>query len=718
MNPAERSALSERVREFVASGDHAAAERLLGEACEAPGAGAADWLELAHLRLNLRQPGPALVALGHAGALDPGDPAIANAAAQALQALGRTDDAITRLRQQLVRTPDDATTRANLGWLEELSGRADAALIAYDRALVLDPGLDRARLNRASMHLRAGRAEAALPDYDVLVARLPGAAGAWYNRAECHARLSRHADAAADCERALELEPRHTGARLCRAVALASLGEVEPAQALFDAVWAEDPGAVARYAGHAEVAPAPPDARSVHVYQGFNRLRDADWSGYDALTEALERYAADPDGPPDDLSMAYPAMYAFISPPASARIHAAISASFARTSPAPPARQRAAGEPLRVGYVSSKFGPTPSNVMTSGLFSAHDRNRVTVSAYAISPDDGSPERAAVAANADCFVDLSRLDDEAAAARIRADGVDVLVDLIGFSNEARPGLWARRPAGVQVTFLGHAHSLHAPWVDYRMTDRIAEPVQDSANRTAKVPEARAFLPASFYVFDERRAPRTPAPPRAALGLPRDAMVYACFNRVEKLEPRVFDAWMAILARVDGAVLWLLDPGKRARANLEREAGARGIAPARLVFAPRTDHGAHLNRQQAADLLLDTFAHGSHTTGLEGLHAGVPLLTLGGDTLSRRIGSSLVIALDEPSLRTGDGAEYVAAACAFAADPARLGSVRTRIATRIRENNPFATARIVAYLERAYGRMAERHALGERPVDFDV
>lgn len=717
MSPPDGESRHARVRALAAAGELEAAEALLEPICASPEAEYGDWLQLARVRLRRGDAGRALAALGRAGAQRPHAPEVANAVAEALVALGRPDDAARRLRRQLERTPDDAPTHANLAWLEELGGRLDAALIGYDRALALEPGLDRARLNRAALHLREDRAQAALADYDVLVARSPQAADFRYGRAECLRRLGRWHEAADEAEQALALAPGHLGAMLCRAIALASLGEIAPAQALFDAAWSQDARGVARYAGQPDVDPAPPDARAVYVHQGFERLHEADWRGYDALVAALERYAFDPERPTTDISFAFPAMFVPISPAASARIHAAVSAAYSRGVQAPAPRPRAASEPLRVGYVSSRFGPTPLIVATGGVYAAHDRRTVSVYAYALNPDDGSPERAAVAASADHFVDLSTHDDAAAAERIRADGIDVLVDLMGFSNAARPALWARRPAPVQVAFLGHAHSLHAEWIDYRITDRVSEPGFDD-DTVPVIPEARAYLPGTFYLYDERRRPRGPAPPRAALGLPSESFVFACFNRVEKIEPAVFDAWAAILREVGHAVLWLLDPGAPARAALGREASARGIDPSRLVFAPRTDHGAHVNRQQAADLLLDTFVHGSHTTGLEGLEAGVPLLTLRGDSLSRRIVASFLAALDEPSLVCEDVAGYVERAISLARAPGSLAEIRARIAARVAADDPFATARAARLLESAYAHMLSARAAGLPPADFDV
>ncbi|MCZ6892962.1 MAG: hypothetical protein O7H40_02800, partial [Gammaproteobacteria bacterium] len=343
---------------------------------------------------------------------------------------------------------------------------------------------------------------------------------------------------------------------------------------------------------------------------------------------------------------------------------------------------------------------------------AHDRGRFEIVGYALNPDDGSIERVRSADAVDVFVDLSQMNDEEAARRIRGDGIDILIDLNGYSDEARPGIVARRPAPLQVDYLGHTHSLYAPWIDYRFTDAVAEP--EAAGYAP--PEARVFLPPSYYVYDERRRPSTSPPERSALGLPQDAFVFCAFSNVAKIEPVVFAAWMAILQRVPDSVLWLLDPGEPAKANLRTAAENAGIAPSRLCFVGRVEPDKHLNRQQAADLFLDTFSHGAHTTGLDALHACVPLVTRQGDSLATRVGASLLTALGIRELVSSTTEAYIECACELAHDPERLAGIRRRLSATIENDNPFASASVAAKIEAAFELMWERLCTGEAPADL--
>ena len=705
----------QRVQALVNEGRHAEAAALLESVCGGSSVTPRDWFILGQLRLQLNESEAGLKALKQADTAAPGQAQIANAIAHALFALGRFNDAYARLETQRTLTPDDPETLVNLGYVAEQLGRKDDAFTHYSAALELAPGDFRGRLNRAALLSERGAYDDALVDYRVLVETHSGSAIGWFNQAECLSKAGRFEDAVTSAERALSIDPRHVNAMMCKGVALASLGEIEAAQQHVDEAFRIDPGIAGYYGDPDEPATAPPDARAIHVYQAFQRLYQADWRGYDDFVAALKRYIASPLGPPNDLSMAFPAMYAPLTADESGTIHAAIANEVVRLAGAPLAPVAPVQKSrLRLGYLSSKFHPHPSFVLTRGLYSAHDRDRFEIFAYALDPDDGSPERMEATRIPDAFIELSGLSDAQAAARIRADGIDILVDLNGFSDDARSGIGARRPAPIQVAYLGHMHSLYARWIDYRLTDLIAEP--ESPDYAP--PEARAFLPPSFYVYDERLRPRLKAPLRDALNLPQDSVVFCGFNGPAKFEPTVYEAWMTILKRADESVLWLLDPGEEAAANLRHAAQQAGVSPTRLIFAPRIPHAEHIERQQAADLFLDTFSHGAHTNALDGLHASVPFVTRKGETFASRVGASLLTALDMTELITHSTDAYVDLICNLASDPECLSRLKAQLNATIEGANPFASAPVAAKLEAAYERMWERFVAGEPPADFDL
>ena len=372
------------------------------------------------------------------------------------------------------------------------------------------------------------------------------------------------------------------------------------------------------------------------------------------------------------------------------------------------------GRRLRIGYLSCKFKDHPGMVLTGGLFRAHDRKRFEVFGYAINHDDHSCLRRHVCNEFDHFIDLAELDDEAAAQRIRADHIDILVDLNGYSDEARPRIMVARPAPLQFAYLGHSHSLFAPWIDYRITDRVSEP----ADWGQPLLEARAFMPASFYPYDTARHAPGATPSRAALGLPERAFVLCAFTRVEKIEPRLFERWLELLHALPDAVLWLGPASTAATAALRTHAIQRGLAAERLVFVERVAHAAHLARHRAADLFLDTWTFNAHTTGLDALQAGLPMVTLQGVGWSARYGASLLHAVGLQELITTSPEEYCALVMTLAADRPRLRGLRARLEQCMQEANPFAPERMAPRLGAIYREAWARYRAGARPADFEI
>lgn len=708
---------SEAIRSQAASafreGRASEARDLLEAHCQSAGDGA-DWLALGRLKHHLGDREGARSAL-EVAVKDPST----TLAARRLEAQWLADDgqapaACALLEICLATTATDFDLWGDIAIAQERAGRTDAALASYARALELAPLDPRSRLNRAALLRSLGRHDAALSDYVQLVELRPHEARLWSEQGECLRQLERHEAAIASCERALALDPGAVQAWMCKAVALATLGAVEAAQQCFVQAFAIDFERAARYGHDQAPLPTVPDARAVYFAAAFARLSNADWGGYGAMLAAALRYFATPTDAPADLSGAFALLYLPLPNAVRSAGHIAISRALASTTTLP-ARSRAThGRRLRVAYLSCKFKDHPGMVLTGGLFRAHDRARFEVFGYAINRDDHSSQRRTVRNEFDHFVDLSLLDDESAARRIHADGIDILVDLNGYSDEARPRIVVSRPAPLQFTYLGHSHSLFAPWIDYRITDRASEP----ADWGHPLLEARAFMPASFYPYDTTRNALGGTPSRAALGLPDEAFVLCGFTRVEKIEPRLFERWLDLLQALPHAVLWLGPASSHAAAALRTRAVQRGLAAERLVFAERMDHAAHLARHRAADLFLDTWTFNAHTTGLDALQAGLPMVSLKGVGWSSRYGASLLSAVGLQELITATPEDYCALVVALGHDRPRLRALHARLAERIQHANPFAPERMAPRLGAIFSQAWERYCSGERPADFEV
>jgi predicted O-linked N-acetylglucosamine transferase (SPINDLY family) len=355
---------------------------------------------------------------------------------------------------------------------------------------------------------------------------------------------------------------------------------------------------------------------------------------------------------------------------------------------------RPPGARLRIGYASADFHEHATMHLMAGLFEAHDRDRFEIHAYSWGIDDGSACRARVRAAIEHFHDVRALPHEAIAQRIADDGIDVLVDLKGYTGESRPEVLALRPAPVQVNWLGYPGTMAAPFIDWIIADTALIPSGDEAGYGERV----LRLPASYQPNDRAQAIAERTPSRAECGLPDAGFVFASFNTHCKIERATFAAWMRILAAVPGSVLWLL--GGHGEKVLRAAAAAAGVDPARLVFARKLPKSEHLARHRRADLFLDTRTYNAHTTASDALWAGLPLLAWPGDAFAGRVAASLLHAVDLPEMVMPDGAAYERTAIALAQDPARLAALRAQLAANRLTTPLFDTARFVRDLEAAF------------------
>ncbi len=362
---------------------------------------------------------------------------------------------------------------------------------------------------------------------------------------------------------------------------------------------------------------------------------------------------------------------------------------------------------LRIGYVSSDLRDHAIGTLMAEVFELHDRSRVEVTAYYCGPPSTAPLQARIQAAVEHWVDIRALGDDAAAARIAADGIDILVDVNGYTRDARTAIFARRPAPVQINWLGYPGTLGTPWHQYIIADPWIIP-----------PEAELFyseqvLRLPCYQPNDRKRVIGETPSRAAAGLPEQGFVFCCFNASQKLSRFTMARWMDILLAVPGSVLWLLDSGEEMRANLRAFATARGISDNRIIFAPKQPNPEHLARYRLADLFLDSAPYGAHTTASDALWLGVPVLTLSGRSFASRVCGSLVRSAGLPGMVCATPDEYVSRAIALAQDPAELARHRKTLAARRTRCDLFNMEKLVQRLEGLYAQAARAHQAGRTP-----
>lgn len=659
----------------------------------------------------------ALAAFDTAAALDPAHRDARQAAVAVLCQLGRPEDALARCEHLSADFPDDPDVRFNAGLVHEVLGAREAALARYDEALARDPVHRSALLNRGLLLTRLGRLDEAHANNRVAADAYPAFADSHYNLAEVCFALGRHAEALGHCDRALALDPRHLGALFDRPMALAALARFAESSAAWAAAGAES--AEARDARWASIARrgVPPrfSPETVYLAQAYARLQACDWTEREQFVATVRELAARrPADLPTDRGLAFASTTLPFTAGERLALARAVSAHIQRGvgQPLPP-RAVAATAKVRVGYLSPDFRDHVVGRLARPLLADREPDRMEAFAYSLAPDDGSSIRHALAEAADRFRDVSALDDRAIAEIIARDGVDVLVDLAGYTDGARPEILALRPAPVQVSYFGFPGTTGADYVDYAFTDRVTTP----PGAEIWWSERLAFLPRTHFLYAALDAPGGSPIARAQYGLPADAVVFAAFHSAHKIGPESFSAWIEVVRRTPGSVLWLVDDGPGCRDRLRDAAHAAGVDPARLLHAPRESQPRHLARLALADLFLDAFHYNAITGTCDALWMGLPVITLTGTAPPARAATSLLAAAGLADLAAPDRGSFIEKAVELARTPERAKRLRERVQAA-RQSPLFDVRSRVRAIESAYRHMAARARTGRPPASFEV
>ena len=608
--------------------------------------------------------------------------------------LERFEEAVSSFDEALALNPNLAAAYNNRG--NALAGlkRLEQALASIDRAAALKPQSAEILFNRANVLLGLERAAEAVADYDRAISLKPAFAEALFRRGNALYELRRYEDAIASYDRSLEIKPSFPAALNNRGNALSSLDRFEDALVSYDRAF--------------QLAPDLPYLAGSRLHA---KMRICDWRDF-----AQERARLDADVMKGGKA-AWPFVFMTVSGSPEAQ-HACAQACVLDRYP-PAASPLCVGQPyaherIRVAYVSADFCDHPMPLLLAGMFEQHDRSRFEVTAISLGAGSRSPMRARLEKAFDHFIEVQNWSDGAIASLIREREIDIAVDLMGFTKGAKTGIFALRPAPIQVSYVGFPATMGAPYIDYLIADAIVVPPGERRHYTEKL----VYLPDCYLTNDSRRAEVSPAPPREQLGLPSGKIVFCSFNNPHKLAPEIFGAWMGILSGIEDSILWLLAGNPRAANNLRLEASKRGVASERMVFAPRLAQDVHLARLRAADLFFDALPYNAHTTACDALWAGLPVLTCAGTSFAGRVAASALTAIGMPELIANSLQEYAKIAIELARDPARLAQLKATL-TRNRNTSPlFRTELSVRNVESAYEQMVARHKRGEPPQSFAV
>jgi protein O-GlcNAc transferase len=655
----------------------------------------------------------------------PNSPFILMSLGNVLNALGRNEEAIAAFDRALSISPRYAEALCNRGKALAALGRHLEALAGYDRAVALNPQLFQAWHNRGNTLLALKRFDEALTSFDHALQIKSAFSEAHAGRGSALFSLQRFGEALTSFNRALAIKSDLVEAHTGRGSTLLKLNRCDEALANFDRalriksdlhpdVYADRGNALVILKRFDEAVASYGQALSInpgnfYAYTGLANaaLHSCDWAKVAEITRDIERTIG--------LVLPFVMLSYSDNPRIQYECARSYNVSWVRHRGSPLWR----GGPyrhnkIRVAYLSADFRSHPTARLIAGLIESHNRERFEVKAISYGVNDQSPMRARLTAAFDQFHDVCDETDLEIANLLRNSEVDIAVDLQGFTMGGRPEILSRRPAPVQVNYLGYPGTMGTEFIDYVIADPVILPFEASNVYTEKI----VYLPDCYQVNDKKREIAAAIPTRSSERLPDSGFVFCCFNNNYKITRELFDVWMRLLKQVTGSVFWLLGDNETAQRNLCREAEARGIAATRLVFAKRIPADQHLARHALADLFLDTLPINAHTTASDALWAGLPLITCLGKTFAGRVAASLLCSIGLDDLVTKSLQDYEEMARRLATDRAELELIKTRL-RRNRLSFPlFDTYRFARNIEAAYVRMWEKSEAGLQPESFSV
>ena len=607
----------------------------------------------------------------------------------ALQELGRCHDAVLSYDKALAVNPDNPAACYNRGNALMSLRRYEEALASYEHAAAIKPDHAKAYNNIGNVFREFRRYDEALLSYDKAIIINPDYVDPYCNRGVVLQELERYGEALLSYDAALALNPDYTEVHYNRGLALHDLKRYEEAVVSYERALALEPDRDFLFG----------------MWLGAN-MKMCDWRGSDAHCQSLiskilgGEKVSHPFGVlarVDSLSIQHQA----------AKIYT--QAKFPANPALPALAKHTRRDTIRIGYYSADFHDHPVSFLMAGLFEEHDRSRFELFAFSFGTDKHDGMRQRVVAAFDHFIDVRNQSDKDVAQLSRTLGIDVAVDLGGFTAGSRTGIFALRAAPIQVSYIGYLGTMGAGYMDYLIADTTLVPVASQHHYSEKI----VYLPV-YQVNDSKRIVSDRVFTRKELGLPETGMVFCCFNSPWKLTPEVFACWMRILLRVDGSVLFLYADNSSVVAHLQQSATLSGVAADRLIFGGHLPMPDYLARYRVADLFLDTAPYNGGATASDALWGGLPVLTCMGESFASRMAASLLNAIRLPELITTSLAEYEALAIELALNPEKLGEIRRNL-ERNRLTTPlFDTQRFTRHIEAAYTAMYER-SMADLPPD---
>jgi predicted O-linked N-acetylglucosamine transferase (SPINDLY family) len=624
--------------------------------------------------------------------------------------LGRYELAIESYSNALLLKPNFEEAIYSKGLANQRLGKFEGAIKYYINVIEINPNHFAALTNLGNIYQLQKKYDEAIASYDEAIALNLQSAEPFNNRGNLFHQQRRYQEALADFDKALDINPAYPEALSNRANTLFSLKQYEKAIEGYNKAIALKPnyaealhnrGNLYRELQHYELAMADydlalsikPDYEYLKGVHFATKMNICDWSN---IEDEWNDICA-------DIALSKRTIAPFMTLPITdsmdlQRRAAELWVEEKHSSyPLPKFKERSlVGHKIRIGYFSADFHEHATMYLMAQLFELHDKTRFEIIGFSFGPDiqDRMRQRAVNAFNQ--FYDVRDKTDQEVAEFSRDLGIDIAIDLKGFTLNARTEIFAHRAAPIQVNYLGYPGTMGASFIDYIIADQIVIPKHLQQKYSEKV----LYLPDCYQVNDQTREISPNYFTRESLGLPSAGFIYCSFNANYKITPTVFDVWMRILKSVDGSVLWLYEDNARSASNLKNEAEKRGVHPSRIHFAKKVPLSEHLSRQRVADLFLDTWPCNAHTTTSDSLWAGLPVLTLPGEAFASRVAASLVNAVGLSDLVVENQNRYEELAINLGINQERLNSYKKDLASNLSTSTLFDTHKFTKDLEDIY------------------
>lgn len=629
--------------------------------------------------------------LARAARIHPDDASIQYNLAKALSDSGNDKDALAHHKKAVAIASNNPEAWLNYGKTASNLGHYEDALVFYGNALRLKPTYAEALLNKGATLKELKSYEEAITFAEQALSINPNLAEAWSNKGVALKALERYDDAIASYDKALSLKPGYAEAWSNKGLTLHELKRFDEAIAHYE-----------------KALSLKSDMDWVSGDLLHAKMKICDWMGIKDLLEMTSKKVVAGEKASQPFHLLALSDDAFLHKRCS-EIFA--QAKYPSNSTLGSILKSSKKEKIRIAYFSPDFRNHPVSFLTSELFEIHDRSRFEVFAFSLQKAlIGDEMNLRLREGFDRFIDVDDMSDREIAQLSRELEVDIAIDLAGPTQHARTGIFSYRVAPVQVNWLGYPGTIGVDFIDYIVADKIIIPESHQQFYAEKI----VYLPNTFMVDDSKRTASTRVFTREECGLPQNAFVFCCFNNDYKFNPQVLDSWARILLSVKNSVIWVSENNEYFRANIAAEFKSRGIDSDRIIFAQRVEMMAdHLSRYALADLFLDTYPYNAHTTALDSLKAGIPVLTLMGQSFASRVAASLLNAIDLPELISNTREEYEALAIELALTPQKHADIKLKLARNRLTAPIFDTPLFAKNLEAAYIKMIERHRVASQP-----